>query len=175
MDTIEKNPEQDFKKYAFPHGPEAKKTYSRNMKRNSTSAKTSKVHTETHAFSNFDVNLITEEHKISLDYGECKDTLISNPLEDILFEKEISEKNDTEEDKKSLSAHISKDHSQVTINICQICGLSYKCKHSLNDHIAKVHEGKTPVTVINACSQCSAIFKGQKKLKECFLTFPACL
>jgi KRAB domain-containing zinc finger protein len=48
-------------------------------------------------------------------------------------------------DKKSLSAHISKDHSQVTINMCQICGLSYnimyKCKHSLKEN-SHVHEGK---------------------------------
>ena len=78
-------------------------------------------------------------------------------------------------DEKSLSAHISIDHSQVTINMCQICGLSYnilyKCKHSLKEHI-HIHEGKPTerVTVINTCSQCSAIFKGQKKSKECLLS-----
>ena len=73
-------------------------------------------------------------------------------------------------DKKSLSAHISKDHSQVSINMCQFCGLSYKCQNNLKEHIAKVHKGNPPEpvkTIVTACSQCSAIFKGQKKLKEC--------
>ena len=73
-------------------------------------------------------------------------------------------------DKNSLSAHISKDHSQVSINMCQFCGLSYKCQHNLKEHIAKFHKGKPPepVTVVNTCSQCSAIFKGQKKIERIF-------
>mgnify|MGYP007015853056 CR=1 FL=1 len=56
VDTIENKSEQDLEKFSFPHGPEEKKTYSRNLKRTFTSAKTSKAHIENHAISNYDIN-----------------------------------------------------------------------------------------------------------------------
>jgi hypothetical protein len=97
VDTIENDPEKDLEKYSFPHSPESKKTYSRNSKKHFSSVKANKVHTENHAISSSDINWTTEEHKISLDYSGCENTMIPNPLENISFEKEFSEKNGTEE------------------------------------------------------------------------------
>ena len=86
MSEVGTKPEQDLEKYSFPHGPESKKTYSRNSKNHFSSTKANNIHTENQAISSNDINLTTEEHKISLDYSGCENTMISNPLENILFE-----------------------------------------------------------------------------------------
>ena len=98
---------------SFLHVHERKKTYSRASKRSFSSSKLNKVHTETQAVSNNEDSLPIVEQKLSLDYDEFEDTMITNPIEKFSFKKEISEKNDTDVN-IDFTTHVDEDNMKIS-------------------------------------------------------------